>query len=380
MVTRASDRLLRASVLALLVVVTRPLAAGPAPNRSSDAAVEQAVLHHAPPALAAAGEVLLIRAWITHPELVKRAACVFKTPARAELREVPFRRGLQHYVAVVPASEVRYPWFAYNVELELLDGRRIRAFASRSQPHVVQVPENRLDVRERALLRRLHGRRSVMSASSEYVTFGQSRADTRAPDGTRTRADVDDRYYRLEAAYTYRPLRFVSEFSLRAGVVRGQSPVPVERELEASEDPNARFDVGLNYGASTLRFQLGDFWHLEGEFLTSLTEVGFSLGGGGALLFGDPYGSKLTLGFESIDVFGTRIFSRLDIASHERFSISPIVEITNMPHADVYGVRLLGELGIPFDGGLSLAVRSGYQARLAASGGPSLGATLAYAF
>lgn len=346
----------------------------------ADAADPEPRLHHAPPAVAKARQALLIEAQITHPELVKRALCVFRTPASAELREVPFRRGQRQYVAVVPASELRSPWLAYSVELELLDGRRTAVFASRRAPHVLQVAEDRVDLRERATLARLDGRRSVMSASSELVTFGQSRADVRDADGTRRRTAVDDRYYRLEAAYTYRPLRLVSEFSLRAGVVRGSSPVPVERDPDAREASEDRFDVGLNYGATTLRFQLADYWHVEGEFLTSLTEVGFSLGGGAALLVGDPYGSKLTLGFESIDVFGSRFFSRMDIASHHRFSVAPIVEVTNMPHADAYGVRLLGELGVALGGGWTLAGRAGYQARLATSGGPSLGGSAAYAF
>ncbi|HEY6561351.1 MAG TPA: hypothetical protein VI072_28960 [Polyangiaceae bacterium] len=375
MVIRRALRTLGAVLTALCA--SAPLVAQPARVSQADA---QPRLHHAPPAVAPAGRALLIEGQITHPELVKRALCVFRTPASRELREVPFRRGVRHYVAVVPATEMRTPWFAYSVELELLDGRRIAVFASRGAPHVLQVPQDRTDLRERALLARLGGRRSVLSAASEYVTFGQSRADVRGADGTRRSTLVDDRYYRLEAAYTYRPLRVVSEFSLRTGVVRGRSPVPAPREGDAEDDPEAHFDVGLNYGASTLRFQLGDAWHVEGEFLTSLTEVGFALGGGGALLIGDPYGSKLTLGFESIDVFGTRFWSRMDIASHERFSVAPIVEITNMPHADSYGVRLLGEVGATLGGGLTLAARGGYQARLATSGGPSLGASLAYAF
>ena len=77
-------------------------------------------------------------------------------------------------------------------------------------------------------------------------------------------------------------------------------------------DPDDRFRVGLNYGAPTVRVRLSDLAHVEGEFLTSVTEVGFSVGAGGALLIGDPYGSKLTLGFESIQVFGERFYSKLD--------------------------------------------------------------------
>ena len=110
-----------------------------------------------------------------------------------------------------------------------------------------------------------------------------------------------------------------------------------------------------------------------------MTEVGFSVGAGGAVLVGDPYGSKLTLGFESIQVFGTRFYSKLDIVASRRLTVAPMIELTNMPHAKNYGVRLLGEVAIDVGRGFAAALRGGYQARLATSGGPSGGATLSYA-
>jgi hypothetical protein len=129
-----------------------------------------------------------------------------------------------------------------------------------------------------------------------------------------------------------------------------------------------------------VRLRLDDIVHLEAEFLTSVTETGFSVGAGGALLLGDPYGSKLTLGFESIQVFGSRIWSRMDIRASDRVLVSPIVEMTNMPHADKLGVRLLGEVTGQLGSGFSASLRGGYQARVATSGGPSGGASLNYAF
>jgi hypothetical protein len=57
-----------------------------------------------------------------------------------------------------------------------------------------------------------------------------------------------------------------------------------------------------------------------------------------------------------------------------------VIEVTNMPSAEEYGVRLLGEVSFELAGGFSLAARGGYQARVANSGGPSGGATLSYAF
>ena len=192
------------------------------------------------------------------------------------------------------------------------------------------------------------------------------------PGLTETRR-VPDQFYRVEGSYTYRLLGTVSEFGIRAGVVRGQSLV--RRETDPS-----KYEVGLNYGAPRIRLRAEDWLHVEGELLTSVTEVGFSVGGGGAVLLGDPYGSKLVLGLEGIQVFGVRGYTRLDLVASSRLSFAPIIEVTTMPHADVAGVRLLGEAGIDVGAGLRLDVRAGYQARRFDQGGPTLGGGLAYAF
>lgn len=338
-------------------------------------------LHHAPLTSAPARESLVVSASIDHPELVKRALFIYRTEGVPTLREVEFRRGATAYVAEVPPADMAPRWLDYTIELELLDGSRQGVFASRQNPHRVAVPEQLMDARERALYDRLGGRRSVFSASGDYVDFGTSHAETTDGTGNLVAHDVRDHYFRLEGGYTYRPLRFVTEFSLRAGIVRGKSPVPFSDTNDATgakaSDP---FAVGLNYGAPSVRVRLADLCHVEGEFLTSVTEKGFSLGAGAAILIGDPYGGKLTLGFETIKTFGTRFWSRMDIPASRRVTFSPIIEIADMPHANKFGVRLLGELGVDVGSGFSIAARGGYQARLFTEGGASAGGTLAYAF
>jgi hypothetical protein len=338
-------------------------------------------LHHSPLTSVRAREPLLVTASIEHPELVKRALLVYATEGARAPREVTFRRGATAYVAEVPAAELIPRWLEYSLELELLDGSRQLVFASRKKPHRVAVPEELMDARERALHQRLGGRRSVFSASADYVDFGTSHATIADASGNAVGREVRDRYFRLEGGYTYRPLRFVTEFSLRAGVVRGKSPVPFDEDSDSGAvKPSDPFAVGLNYGAPSVRLRLADICHVEGEFLTSVTEKGFSLGGGAAVLIGDPYGGKVTLGFESIKTFGTRFWSRMDIPATSRVMFSPIIEIADMPHANKFGVRLMGELGFDVGGGFTLAARGGYQARLYTEGGASGGGTLAYAF
>jgi hypothetical protein len=68
------------------------------------------------------------------------------------------------------------------------------------------------------------------------------------------------------------------------------------------------------------------------------------------------------------------------VVANKRFSLAPIIEVSNMPHADRAGVRLVGEVGLALGGGFQVNVRGGYQARSFEQGGPTLGGGLAYAF
>jgi hypothetical protein len=337
-------------------------------------------LHHPPVAIAPSGNALLLDAEFEHPELVKRAFAVYHGAHDATLRQVEFQRSMEGYVAELPADAIRPPWIAYALEVELVDGTRQAVFASRKSPHLVEVPEDLIDTRERAHHDRLEGRRSVASASAEYVSFGETEALVTDPTtGRVASSNVKDNYYRIEGAYTYRLWRWVNEFSMRIGRVRGNSPVPLEAD-ERSDEQSDRFAVGLDYGAATVRLRADDLVHLEGELLVGLTEVRVAGGGGGAIVIGDPYGTRLTLGFEVIEVFGSRFYSRFDVRAVSRLTLAPVIEVTNMPHANRYGVRLLGEVGVDIGAGFRVAARGGYQARLAAEGGPTFGGTLAYAF
>lgn len=334
---------------------------------------------HAPPATAEVDEPLQIDAALTHPHQVKRAYLVFRSAGAKGFRAVEFRRGTPGpYVAILPAEAVRPPGVHYTIELELRDGRRVAVFASRRVPHRVLVAEDSMDVIEREVAKRVDDRRAVFWSGGEYVSFGRSVAEVETERGL-VKQDVDDNYYRIEGGFTYRPLRTVSEFGIRAGIVRGSAPVPV-RDLLPGQEEGERFDVGLNYGAPWIRFRFADIWHGDASLLVNVTEVGFSAGAGAILHIGDPYGSKLSLGVEAIQEFGTRVFSQVDIQAHDRVRVAPIIEVTNMPSADQFGMRLVGEVGVDIGWGFVVVGRGGYQARLATSGGPAAGGSLSYAF
>lgn len=353
---------------------------------AADAQTNEPRVHHAPISVAPPHQDLAIEVTLSFPQLIRSMALIYRH-GTAELHAVSFQRGSgAGYVAVIPADDVIAPGVSYTIEIERTDGKRLAMFASRERMHFIQVIEDRMDARERILYERLGKRRSVASASGEFVQFGVVRGRNGVcPGGTDECFDEDRRvpesneqYWKVELSYTYRPLRTVAEFSIRGGVVRGTS-------LNSNSLDSNDYKVGLNYGAPSVRFRILDEWHVEGEFLTSITEQGFAVGTGLMTIIGDPYGSNITLGFESIgfsgeSYFGTRFFSRMDIAASDKLLISPIIEISDMPRSEYFGVRLLGEASYEIGSGFTAAVRAGYQAREAAGGGLGLGGRLSFAF
>ncbi len=380
--------LLRLLLPSLAVLVCAPGAARAeeAPSEEEAPAPPTPQVHHAPVSTAYEHEPLAIEASLEHPEVVRWFGVVYRS-AQGRFGSVPFQRSGSSYVALIPKEEVTAPGISYTIELEQTDGKRIAMFASRQAPYPIQVLEDRMDAHERALFNKLGGRRSVVSTTAEFVSFGATRGTRAIPcapgqdeceAGKLVVPEVDDQYWRVEAGYTYRPMRTVAEFSLRGGVVRGISLVPSDTFDVKS------YEVGLNYGAPSVRLRISDSWHVEGELLASITEVGFSFGLGSAILIGDPYGAHFTLGFETIGLkapyFGTRFYSRVDLLAGKRFHLAPMIEVTDMPHAESFGVRLLGDAAVDVGRGFTVGVRGGYQARRSASGGPSVGGTLSLAF
>ncbi|MGZ3477800.1 MAG: hypothetical protein ACXWUG_31585 [Polyangiales bacterium] len=313
-------------------------------------------VHHAPPSTAKPHEPFDLEIEILSPHLVKKVVAIYRAAPGDPPIEVAFLRTGEGYVARIPAEHVNPPGLSYAIELETLDGKRVPVFATRTAMHPVQVPDDLEDLREHQLLGRpgIDGHRSVVLASFDYVDYGRTN-------------DINDYYWRSEAAYFYRPLRFVVEFGFKVGVVRGTSPV-------APGDHK----VGLNYGSPSALFRVADLLHFEVSGVTSITEVGFSGGIGGAIHIGDVYGSKLVIGGETVKTFGSRGWARLDIA-RGRMRVSPVVEVGDIPNAKP-GVRLFTELGYVFANGWVVSSRFGYQARDFANGGLGGGGALGYAF
>jgi hypothetical protein len=370
----------RALVLSALLAVRAASAddAPPADAAGKASAVaperERLRVHHAPVYASHQRRPLTIGIGLEHPELAKQVVLVYRHGEKTE--EVPFSRSAspdQPYAVAVPEEHVAEP-FAYAIEAVGTDDKRSAVFASRQDLHPVKLTRDEAAMQEDASLLSVGGRRSVFIGRGEYVRFGTSSATVTAPAGGLETRNEADYYYRAEGEYTYRLFNnVVTEIGIRGGAVRGHSVVEGERNPD-------NFDVGLNYGSPRVRIRLDDAIHVDAEITTSVTEKGFSGGAGGAILIGDPYGTKLVLGGEGVSVFGVRGFTRLDVPLGRRVIQGSTVEVTNMPHASRAGVRLLADVGIDLGAGFLLSLRGGYQARSFDSGGPTIGGHAQYAF
>ena len=358
----------RSALLSLALLLALPAVAhadDAAPAPAPAPAAPETRVHHAPITSAPGSQDLMIRAEVDRPDLSKRVILVYRAGSD-ELHEVDLVRAAGDYAAAIPGDQL-HSTLAYALEVETLDGKRRAIFATRTALHEVHLLGDIADLREQAQLERVGGRRSVLMVSAEGVYFGKGDAtDVNGKPYT-----VSDAYWRTDASYTYRFLRTVTEFGIRFGVVRGSSVVP-----GAGADPN----VGLNYGAARVRLRATDWLHFEGDLLTSVTEIGFSIGAGGAILLGDPYGAKLTIGGEGIQVFGGRGYVKLDVPAGRRFMLSPIVEVTNMPHASQAGARLLLDTSADLGKGVGIVLRLGYMARTWTDAGFGGGVSVSYAF
>lgn len=327
-------------------------------------------LHHVPVAELPPGSIALIAATIDHG-WDGRVELRYRTLGDAEWHAAVFDRvDGDRYVATLPASAARPPGLEYFIA-----SPGHAHFASAEAPHRVYVfedPDAALRARE---LARADGRRARVRLAAELVDFG-----TRTITDTRTGAEhrVSDRYYRLDADFSYRVLRFPLR-ALRFGFTRliGTTPVTGRGDgpcAERAADPCERAAGFRAGGWAELRWRVTDVVGLDTRALIQATPSGFGFGGRAELRFGDDFGSHVALGGEAISEVGTTAYVRLGWDTVPRLPMAATIELSDYPssHRDP-AVRLLYDLSYDTGIGLRVGGRVGYQARDEGIGGATGG-------
>ncbi|MBA3463744.1 MAG: hypothetical protein H0T46_27555, partial [Deltaproteobacteria bacterium] len=314
------------------------------------AAAHAAPVRHVPPANVTAGSSLelVAEAPPATPKLVAHYRNIgMGTFATMEL----VRRDDAHWVAVVPATAVIAP----GVEYYLVAGTD-PVFASPQWPHTIPVHASDTEQRRTRDLTRIDSKRSRVAGSFEWVDYG-----------TRTIGNqkLVDRYYRVDAAFSYRLLAYPLE-ELRVGYTQllGDTEVGDTTMCPNPAQP-CTAQAGYKVGGW---FELGlgpvEGVRLDGRLLVMATQSGFKVGGRIEGRLGVLEGSHVAMGVESMADVGINGYFRLGWGTVPGLPMAATVEITNMPDADrPTGVRLYYDIARTVAPGVRLGLRAGYAAR-----------------
>ena len=353
--------------LALLVTTAAAIAA-PRPAGAGTSAVR-----HVPPAEAEAGEPLALRCQVARAwesTLVLR----YRPGDGGAWAAAPFQRSADDsWKASVPAAAVRPPGLEYYIE-SAGEGASTAQFASAALPHRVMVRERGEDLRRVRDLARVGGGRSQLHLAGEYVDYG----DRQVGD-----LQVPDRYYRIDADFSYRLLSYPLK-TLRVGYTRLLGAT-LERE---TADPGAcpttdcAFDTGFKVGGwFELTFALREGAELDARGMFIATEDGFNVGGRGELRIGVENATHVAFGAEIAADVGSAGFFRLGWYTVPHLPMAATVEVTDFPASRrPTGIRLIYDISYPMPSGLRIGARVGYQARDELIGGASGGLNAALDF
>lgn len=338
------------SILAVLALATGTAAAAPS-------------IRHVPPGGVTAGAnlELVAEAPPATPKLVVHYRNAGGNTGFTALELV--RKDDAHWIAVVPSAQVTAPGIEYY-----LDAGGELVFAGPQWPHTIPVNESATAERRTRDLRRIGGLRRRIHTSGEWVDYG-----TRTVNGK----ELVDRYYRLDADFSYRLLAYPLE-EIHVGFTR----LLGDTESMDCTDPPCTGQAGYRVGGW---FGLGlgvvEGFRLDGRVAVMATQAGFKVGGRLEARLGVFEGSHVALGVESMGDVGTNGFFRLGWGTVPGLPMAATVEITNMPDNDrSTGVRLYYDIARDIGGGFKLGLRVGYAARTQQVAGFTGGANAAVEF
>ena len=327
---------LRYAALLLVATVAAHLPGGSAAAEETAAAKTKPTLLHYPPISAGAGRGVLIEVTTTgdwHLEsMMVKARSVAAEGASESFVELPLRRVKGNQVsAEIPADMVQPPGIEYAIVSMRRDGNTSNHFASTDHPHRVNVYGDSDVTQMRRRLARWGGRRSRIALRTELSAFGARKIEQGAdlPDSAET-DNYSDRYWQIEADYTYRPLRTIYDFRFGFGVMRGSWPEVDDESIGPSDTDTP----GLNYGFAEVNLRVHEHLSLGGRVLLGASAEGFVAGGGVVTRLGYLTGTHIAARLEAIEDIGGVLDLRFHWATLPRYPMALGVELTDWPHED----------------------------------------------
>jgi hypothetical protein len=227
-------------------------------------------------------------------------------------------------------------------------GAPVAHFASDAAPHVVRVVPSLVDRLEALDRARQQDRRNEVALDAIGHNFGN-------------RYGHADRFIRAELAFTRRIARELHHVAFGFGTIQGRSP----REESAGGGDEAR---RIRYGFGEVRLRAHPSLFLDVRGALGAGEDGFEGGIRGALTFGKPWRSCVTVGGEYLGGVGPTGWVRLQWDTAPPFLMGASVVRTDMPGVaiDSAGLYIAYDVAYRWDR-LGLRAQVSYGARDGAS-------------
>jgi hypothetical protein len=308
-------RIAHALALALVWRAGTATADAPAPARTAAApartAAPRTLVVHVPPLAAEAGAPIELAAQIDAP-FAESLAVRWRPIGEAAWREAIFERSSAGgWFATLSAAAP--PGVEYFIAGTDAAGATVAHFASERAPHVVRVVPSLTDRLEALDRARQRDRRNAVSLDVIGHNFGN-------------RYGHDDRFLRGELAYTRRLARELYHVAFGFGAIQGRTP----RE-EVPSGGEARKRMRYGFGELRVRAHPSLFADVRGSL--GADQDGFQSGIRGALTFGKPWRSCVTVGGEHLGGAGSTGWVRLQWDTAPPLLMGASVVRTDLPGA-----------------------------------------------
>ncbi len=286
--------ILASAATATLATSSRPVLAqveAGGPLAPTVAAVARATLLHVPVATATSAlpiELVAVidGAW-AEPALIAR----YRPMTGGAWREAAFERSSAGgWYATIPADAVVPPGAEYYI-VGLGAGGETAHFASAEAPQPIRVDPSVVDRLAELDRRRTGGRTETVALDVDGHDFGN-------------RYGGSDYFVRSELRLTHRVSTYLHSVGFGFGVIQGRTP--------DREGPNAEaLTTAGRYGLAEVRLRPHPSVFVDARLTLGVSHAGFLRGIGGAITFGQPWRSNLSIGGEVLDDLGPTAYVRL---------------------------------------------------------------------
>ena len=282
--------------------------------RADDAPpVMHALVVHVAPASSPVGEPVELEAMIDAP-FAEALTVRWRAIGEGTWHDAEFERSSAGgWFASLPAA--RPPGLEYFIRGKDAAGVEVAHFASAEAPHVVRVDPVVYDRLEQLDLVRLDGHRNEISVAFMAHDFGN-------------RFDQKDNFLRGEVTYTHRLLRQLHHIAFGFGTIAGKTP--------AESSPAAHGIIlrnGERYGFGEVRVRAHPSVFLDLRVALGASQDGFDQGVRGAITFGKPWRSSVSVGGEYIGDLGGTAWVRLQWDTAPPLLMGAAVVRTDLPGA-----------------------------------------------